>query len=84
MFLSRDEIKSLTGYVRCSAQICWLTNHGWRFAVNGLGQPVVAVEEVNRKLVGGSARKPAEPNWAAMREPQLRLDGLKRPPRGSK
>jgi hypothetical protein len=31
----------------------WLRKHGWKFTVNALGEPVVAVAEFNRKLVGG-------------------------------
>jgi hypothetical protein len=82
MFLSRDEIKALTGYVRASAQIRWLTRHGYLFAVNALGHPVVALAEANRKLVGDFKIR-SEPNWAAInapmerpREPQLRFDGV--------
>jgi Domain of unknown function (DUF4224) len=68
VFLSEDDVAKLTGYVRRSAQIRWLTQHGWRFAVNGLGQPIVSAEEVSRRMVGGATRKAEEPNWAAMNE----------------
>ncbi len=64
MFLSVDEIERLTGKKRFGAQIRWLTAHGYCFAVNGLNQPVVAIAEANRMLVGGTAvRKKTEPNW---------------------
>jgi hypothetical protein len=66
MFLSVEEIQRLTGKVRPSAQIVWLKAHGYRFTVNGLNQPIVAVAESNRKLVGGSAARQQEPNWDAM------------------
>jgi hypothetical protein len=56
-------IRTLTGYVRASAQIKWLRRHGWRFTVNGLGDPVVALAEFNRHLVGGTAAKNQEPNF---------------------
>lgn len=67
MILSKADLKTLTGYVRASAQIRWLTRHGWKFAVNALGDPIVAVAEFERHIVGG--KKPAnrtEPNWDAL------------------
>jgi hypothetical protein len=70
MFLSRAEISRLTGYVRPSAQVRWLRRHGYRFTVNGLGEPVVAVSEVARKLVGGAYAKNDEPDWEALRGSQ--------------
>jgi hypothetical protein len=65
MFLTPDEIQSLTGRVRPTAQARWLRQHGYRHTVNALGLPVVAVAEANRKLVGG-AKTNQEPNWEAM------------------
>jgi hypothetical protein len=53
MMLSKADLKALTGYVRASAQARWLRRHGWRFEVNALGDPVVAVAEFNRHMVGG-------------------------------
>lgn len=66
MFLSPADLQQLTGYQRCSAQARWLRRHGWRHTVNALGQPVVALAEFNRHLVGGRAVK-QEPNWDALR-----------------
>lgn len=66
MFLTEEEIQRLTGKKRPSAQITWLKTKGYRFSVNGLNQPVVAVAEANRKLVGGTAARQQEPNWEAM------------------
>lgn len=65
MFLSQNEIERLTGRKRYSAQVKWLKAHGYRFTVNGLNQPIVAVAESTRKLVGGASRQ-QEPNWEAM------------------
>jgi Domain of unknown function (DUF4224) len=62
MILSPADIKTLTGYVRASAQIRWLRRHGWKFAVNALGNPIVALAEFNRHLVGGRAAKSQEVN----------------------
>lgn len=64
-FLTPEDIERLTGRKRYSAQARWLSDHGYKFAVNGLGMPIVATAEVNRKLVGGSTRA-AEPNWDAL------------------
>jgi len=66
MFLSTAEIERLTGKKRPSAQIRWLKAHAYRFTVNGLNQPVVAVAESTRKLVGGAVAQHQEPNWDAM------------------
>lgn len=66
MILPASEIKTLTGYVRASAQVRWLRRHGWRFTVNALGDPIVALAEFNRHLVGGKAASVQEPNWDAM------------------
>jgi hypothetical protein len=53
MIVPKSELVTLTGYVRASAQARWLRKHGWRFTVNALGAPIVAVAEFNRHLVGG-------------------------------
>ncbi|HEY3679018.1 MAG TPA: DUF4224 domain-containing protein [Bradyrhizobium sp.] len=63
MILPRSEVKALTGYVRASAQVRWLRRHGWRFIVNGLGEPVVAQAEFNRHMVGGKAAQNQQPNF---------------------
>jgi hypothetical protein len=63
MILSQADIKALTGYVRASAQVRWLRHHGWKFAVNALGDPIVALAEFNRHLVGGKAAGIQEPNF---------------------
>jgi hypothetical protein len=70
MFLSPTEIERLTGRKRPSAQLRWLRKHGYRLTVNGLGEPIVAVSEANRKLVGGTFTRHEEPNWGALHGPQ--------------
>ena len=70
MFLTPLEIQRLTGYTRPSAQIRWLRHHGWRFTVNALGDPVVALAESNRHMVGGKAASMQEPNWEGMNHGQ--------------
>jgi Domain of unknown function (DUF4224) len=53
VIVPKEDLKALTGYSRASAQIRWLHRHGWKFIVNGLGDPVVALAEFNRQMVGG-------------------------------
>lgn len=65
MFLTTAELRDLTGYKRPSAQVRWLRRHGWRFTVSGLGGPVVAVAELNRRMVGGRTSA-QEPDWGAL------------------
>ena len=63
MIVARNDLKDLTGFVRASAQMRWLRAHGWRFTVNGLGDPVVALAEFNRHMVGGKLAKNQEPDF---------------------
>jgi hypothetical protein len=42
-----------------------LRRNGYKFTMNGLGEPVVAVAEMNRHLVGGRAAR-QEPNFEAL------------------
>lgn len=54
-------------YVRPSAQIRWLRKNGWRFTVNGLKEPIVAVAESERNLVSGKGMtRHHEPNFGAL------------------
>jgi hypothetical protein len=63
VILPPSEIKTLTGYVRASAQVRWLRQHGWRFTVNALGQPIVAQGEFDRHLIGSAAARTQQPNF---------------------
>lgn len=40
-FLSKADLRRLTGYARYAKQIDWLTRQGIAFYVNDLGEPVV-------------------------------------------
>jgi hypothetical protein len=67
MFLTPQELQRLTGYARSSAQIRPLRKNGWRFTVNGLKEPIVAVAESERKLVSGQGMtRHHEPNFGAL------------------
>jgi hypothetical protein len=65
VILGSADVRRITGYKQPAAQLRWLRKHGWKFTVNGLGEPVVAVAEFNRKLVGGSAAR-REPDFGAI------------------
>jgi len=66
MFLTHAEVERLTGKKRHSAQIRWLRSKGYRLQVNGLGEPIVAIAEYNRKAIGGSHKRSEEPNWEVL------------------
>jgi hypothetical protein len=70
VFLSASDIERLTGKKRPSAQVRWLRKRGYKIDVNGLGEPILAVAEANRKLVGGTYTRTQEPDWGALSGPQ--------------
>ena len=53
MFLTDDEVPTLTGYQLAGWQIRWLKSHGWRFEVSATGRPVIARAYVEQRM-GGS------------------------------
>lgn len=79
MIIPKADLVALTGYTRASAQIRWLRKYGWRFAVNAFGEPIVAIAEFERQLVGRK-RAPATQ--------ELNLEGINdsptKPPKGKK
>lgn len=62
MFLTREELQTLTGLRRPSAIASWLSNHGWQFVFSRSGWPVVARAEAELHLVSPAGRAPATPN----------------------
>lgn len=71
MFLTADELRELTGLTRWSAQIRWLNDRGWPYAVRADGRPVVSRREAERQLETGAGgrreRGTDEPDFAAAR-----------------
>jgi len=57
MFLSAENLYELTERRRPSDQIAWLRDRGWRFEVSAAGRPRVLVEEMQRKMLGGTPSK---------------------------
>ena len=67
LFLEPEDIETLTGRKRPSDQIAWLREHSYAHDVNGAGRPVVAVAEIEHRLVSRVARRRQdEPNWSAL------------------
>ena len=67
LFLSADEVVTLTGYKAPAKQVAWLCGKGWRFEVNGNRKPVVARKYAEKMLGCGIPEESAyKPNFAAL------------------
>ncbi|CAI3803078.1 DUF4224 domain-containing protein [Rheinheimera sp. MM224] len=55
-FLTSDELKTLTGYRKKSLQIQHLRQHGIRYTVNALGEPIVIRESIHELMRSPKAR----------------------------
>jgi hypothetical protein len=55
MFLTREEIKQLTGYCRPTAQIGWLKAEEFKFKIAADGRPRVLKTEVEFQMGHGNA-----------------------------
>lgn len=67
-FLSRRELREITGTSDKIKQITWLTRWGWTYAVNVDGFPVVSRAHMEAKLNAPASRTRASapvPNWGA-------------------
>lgn len=69
MFLSPDEILTLTGYRRHADQRRWLTVRGWSFERAASGRPIV-LRSFAESALGGQPVPKSEPlpNFAAIRK----------------
>lgn len=54
MFLTDEELVTLTGYQLAGWQIRWLKQHGWRFEVSATGRPVIARSYAEQRMCGGA------------------------------
>lgn len=71
MFLSDNELESLTGYKRAAEQRRWLISHGWAFEVRADGKNRVLLDEARNQMLTRKRKtcgRPAEPDLAALRE----------------
>lgn len=76
-FLTRAELRELTGYTASHCQVRWLERNRWRFALTRRSEPRVAREYFNDRMGCGGrasthadvinhAAAAAQPNFAAL------------------
>lgn len=67
LFLTAEEIVTLTGYTQKSRQSVWLKTHKWRYETNRFGTPNVARDYANQRM--GSVREnvSTRPEWGNLR-----------------
>lgn len=68
MFLNKEELRTLTGYVRAADQIRWLENKKVPHLVNKGGVPIVSRSALECMLapIGQTLQSTTEPNWSAL------------------
>lgn len=67
MFLSKDEVRTLTGRIHREKQITQLRKMGVPFYLNAAGNPIVARAAIQQSLSSaGAVGHHAEPNWGAL------------------
>jgi hypothetical protein len=68
VFLNKEELRTLTGYVRAADQIRWLESQKLPHFVNKGGAPIVlrSAIEVMLAPVGHESEATTEPNWSAL------------------
>ncbi len=57
MFLTDEQLQEMTGYVQHAAQIRWLAENGFRFAIRSDGRPNVLIKHVEEKFCDRPSRK---------------------------
>lgn len=68
MFLSPEEVQTLTGLKSTGRQVGWLSTKGWRFEVNAIGRPIIARRYAEKMLGCGAEHETINrPNFAALR-----------------
>lgn len=65
MFLTDEELRTLTGYVTAAGFVRWLDAHGWRYERNRGGKVIVSRSHAE-VMLGGAATRPQEPNYKAL------------------
>lgn len=67
LFLTCEEIGTLTGFKTPARQVEWLRTKGWRFEINGNRRPIVARKYAEKMLGCGVPEESAyRPNFAAL------------------
>ncbi len=68
LFLTSEEIGTLTGFKTPKRQTEWLKNKGWRFEINGNRKPIVARKYTEKMLGCGVPESNAyQPNFEALK-----------------
>lgn len=67
LFLTPEEVSTLTGFRLPSRQVKWLRSKGWRFEINGNRQAIVA-RKYAEKMLGcqASEEQGYRPNFGAL------------------
>ena len=67
IFLTGEELETLTGFKTPARQVEWLSKKGWRFEINGNRRPIVARKYTEKMLGCGAPEESAyRPNFAAL------------------
>lgn len=67
LFLTSEEVGTLTGYKLAAHQIRWLQAKGWRFELNGNRRPIVARKYAEKMLGCGIPDEATyKPNFSAL------------------
>ena len=67
IFLTSDEVETLTGFKSPARQVEWLRLKGWRFEINGNRKPIVARKYAEKMLGCGIPEEVGyRPNFAAL------------------
>lgn len=67
LFLTSEELETLTGFKTSSRQVEWLRKKGWRFELNGNRRPVIARKYAEKMLgCGVPEQQSYKPNFGAM------------------
>ncbi len=71
MFLSQEDLRSLTGYKRPTDQRRWLSKRGWAFEVSANGKNQVLLEEASNRMLSNTSRRASssEPDLSVLRGP---------------
>lgn len=51
MFVTREELETITGLRQFAAQKRWLIARGWKFELNAGGRPIVLRAEMERRML---------------------------------
>lgn len=67
MFLTKEEIINLTECKQRQKQIKWLSQHGYKYAVSAVGNPIVLKSHLEERLNGNTYqnKRSQEPDFSS-------------------